>query len=207
MYVRRTHPEAYLLTWTAYGTWLAGDARGSTGDDHNKVGAPHAEPDGRREGVAADLMRHESVTLNGPMRAVVEATIREHCELKGWRVRALNVRTNPVHVVVDCGACEPDAAMEQFKSWATRRLRGAGLVGADRPVWTRRGSTRYLWEPAHVDGAIGYVMEGQGEDLRSGRRGSGENGPSLALRALTGVMGILMACGRSSVVERRVPNA
>jgi hypothetical protein len=78
---------------------------------------------------------------------------------------ALNVRSSHVHVVVSGVCISPEAAMGQFKSWATRRLREAGLRGEER-VWTREGSTRHLFTQESVARAVKYVMEGQGEELR-----------------------------------------
>jgi len=57
--------------------------------------------------------------------------------------------------------------MNQFKAWATRRLREAGFVGPDDRVWTRHGSTRYLTTEASVRRAITYSMDEQ--DTRYGR--------------------------------------
>ena len=51
----------------------------------------------------------------------------------------------------------PERAMSECKAWSTRRLREAGLVGSDERVWTRHGSTRYLWDRASLDRAIAYV--------------------------------------------------
>jgi len=55
--------------------------------------------------------------------------------------------------------------MNAFKANATRELRAAGLVSSVQIVWSRGGSTRYLWKPSHVEGAIDYVLNGQGDDL------------------------------------------
>jgi len=51
--------------------------------------------------------------------------------------------------------------MGQWKAWSTRRLRERGWVGAEQPVWTRHGSTRYLWRGCNVESALAYVEVGQ----------------------------------------------
>jgi REP element-mobilizing transposase RayT len=158
-------PKAYLLTWTTYGTWVAGDARGSVDARHNVYGtalAPVAP--GRAAALAARLVR-PPVRLDARMRPVVERAITDHGEMHDWVVLALNVRSNHVHVVVNTGDTPPRAALAQLKSWATRRLRAAGLVDADTPVWTARGSTRYLWTAEDVRQAATYVIDYQGDDL------------------------------------------
>lgn len=153
-------PLAFLITWTCYGTWLPGDARGSTDDLHNTYGTPYAPENEDKHIGASDSMNFESVTLDPTARAIVESTIRDHCEFKKWPLHALNVRTNHVHVVVVYPG-DPNVPLVQFKSWSTRRLRDAGLFSMDHPIWTRRGSTRYLWKPEHVSGAVDYVLNRQ----------------------------------------------
>ena len=100
-------------------------------------------------------------SLSNEARENVDATIREHCELRTWNLHALNVRTNHVHLVVSAHV-DPETIMGQCKAWASRRLREAGLVEDRAKVWTRHGSTRYLNSEASVDGAVRYVLESQG---------------------------------------------
>ena len=51
--------------------------------------------------------------------------------------------------------------MTASKAWATRRLREAGLVPDDGKVWSRHGSTRYLWYPSDLEDACTYTLEAQ----------------------------------------------
>lgn len=51
--------------------------------------------------------------------------------------------------------------MQQLKAWSTRAIREAGFVAADEPVWTRHGSTRYLWDEDSVHRAALYVRDWQ----------------------------------------------
>ncbi len=55
--------------------------------------------------------------------------------------------------------------MDQLKAYATRQLRGAGVVGADAPVWSRHGSTRWLNDANKLEEAVNYVRDGQGDAL------------------------------------------
>lgn len=55
--------------------------------------------------------------------------------------------------------------MNDLKSYATRRLIESGLLAASTTVWTRHGSTRYLWDDASIEAASQYTLEGQGADL------------------------------------------
>lgn len=122
-------------------------------------------------GPAPDRERYESSLLRGraqldyARRVEVARAIEEVCAFRGWTLHALNVRSNHVHVVVTAPNIRPERPMNQFKSWATRRLRDRGLAGAAERLWTRHGSTRYLWDEKDLSATGAYVLEGQGSDL------------------------------------------
>ena len=158
-------PLAYLITFRTYGTWLHGDERTSI-DRHGKnvYGAPKVLPSRNLNAMMEENQAEKSFLLDGSCRSVVERAIREVCVLRGYNLLAINVRTNHGHSVV-ASSRKPEIVMNAFKSNATRELRAANLVSAGQPVWARGGSTRYLWKPGHVDGAIDYVLYGQGDDL------------------------------------------
>ena len=61
--------------------------------------------------------------------------------------------------------------MNDFKAWASRRLRERFGEDADRDRWTQHGSTLYLWTEGAVAEKIEYVLNGQGErmDIVDGR--------------------------------------
>jgi REP element-mobilizing transposase RayT len=154
---------AYHTTWTTYGTWLHGDARGwvKWGEFGIKP------PDPNEEGAARERMVESAVVLNEDQRNLVEQTIRDHCRIRGWLLHAVNVRTNHVHVVVTANR-EPDEVMNQFKAWCSRKLSdAAGLVGAvakkaGRRRWfTEGGDKQAIDTEEYLANAIQYVLEGQ----------------------------------------------
>jgi len=49
----------------------------------------------------------------------------------------------------------------EFKAWATRALREGGY--AMEKVWTKHGSTVYLFEPEKVKEKVHYVVYEQGD--------------------------------------------
>lgn len=150
------HPLAHFLTWTCYGSWLHGDPKWSV---HQSRATPGEESIGPRpawQQQEAATLRAGSQTLTEESGRVVETTIRAHCAIRRWELHALNVRTNHVHLVLTADAT-PERAMSECKAWSTRRLREAGLITADERVWTRHGSTRYLWDRASLERAIEYV--------------------------------------------------
>jgi hypothetical protein len=55
----------------------------------------------------------------------------------------------------------PEPIMTTFKACATRRLIEAGVIERRRRVWSRHGSTGYLWAEQEVDRACVSVLEGQ----------------------------------------------
>jgi hypothetical protein len=44
-------------------------------------------------------------------------------------------------------------------------MRESGVVASDSRVWTRHGSTRYLWTDRDLESAVFYVVELQGVEL------------------------------------------
>ena len=72
----------------------------------------------------------------------------------------MNARSNHVHIVA-AGTAPPERMLTTIKAWLTRRLRAEGMVDADRRLWSRHGSTVYLWTDDEVASACAYVIDGQ----------------------------------------------
>lgn len=167
--VPMAEPLAYFLTWTTYGTWLPGDERGWV----DKPGEFQA-PDVYRKYAAQRLMTEPALTLGIEQRRIVEATIADHCRIRGWHLHAINGRTQHIHVVVTAPGRDPEDVMDQFKAWCTRRLKererslrsDAGTVRQN--WWTQRGSKRWLNDAKSLEAAIQYVVEEQGEPTPPG---------------------------------------
>ncbi len=155
-----TQPLAYFISFRCYGTWLHGDARGSVDRRHNLVGEPLLAPHPARERWEAGRMSHGAVGLQPAERSLVEPAIREVCVHRGWDLHAVNVRTNHVHLVV-AADLSPERVLNTLKAWSTRRLRETGARAPGAPVWSRHGSTRYLWHLDAVEAACQYVNEAQ----------------------------------------------
>jgi hypothetical protein len=54
--------------------------------------------------------------------------------------------------------------MTAFKAYSTRALRNAGVVSDSEKLWSRHGSTKYLWTEEQIGGAVAYVKFEQGVD-------------------------------------------
>ncbi len=160
----RTKPLAYLITFRCYGTWLHGDERGSIDRrNYNRYGTPDMPANPKVLNDENAELKHRALLLSNAQRQVVELAIREVCDYRDYVLHAVNVRTNHVHSVVSA-PCNPEHVMDSFKSYATRKLREAGLLDRNIKPWARHGSTPYLWTEDDVRRAIDYVLNGQGEE-------------------------------------------
>jgi REP element-mobilizing transposase RayT len=163
-FVMYSDPLAYFLTFRTFGTWHPGDERGSVNRVNNVYGERGIARNPRLSHWSQQIQNDDTFVLDAAGRSVVDAAIRDACRFRGWKLIALNVRTNHVHAVVwpDAGK---DAMMTVFKARATRVLREAGVIGAETRVWSRHGSTRVLFCERSVTGARYYVLHGQGAAL------------------------------------------
>ena len=165
-------PLAYFITFTTYGTWLHGDERGSVDLEHNQVGTPWLEPDGRRQAVNRRKMAQNAYHLDESRRGIVLEAIIAECRYRGWPLHAVHVRSNHVHLVVSADE-QPELVMRCCKAQASTRLNDAGFDDRGRKRWTARGSRRYLWDVAAVD----YTVDGQGEPMAKFRARNPESNP------------------------------
>ncbi|MGE0601735.1 MAG: transposase [Dehalococcoidia bacterium] len=155
----------YFLTWTTSGTWLHGDERGSKDRNTNGLGDPNVPPNAglnryRRFQLGDQEFRMDSSAKRAAIREAIERT----CRIRGWQIWGLNVRTNHIHVVLSATP-PPEEVMASLKAWATKELVARKLVSRGERVWTRHGSTRYLWTEEDVEDACTYTVEGQGRAL------------------------------------------
>ncbi len=157
-------PLAYLITIRTYGTWLHGDERGSVNREQNVYATPMLAPNPALERAEKAMLKRAPVAFSATQRSAVDEAVRKTCHELGWTLRALNVRTNHVHAVI-AAPDDPERVMHALKSFATRQLRELGLVDHEARLWSRHGSTRYLWKPKQVEDACRYVVESQGDDM------------------------------------------
>jgi len=151
---------SYFITFTTYGSRLHGDKRGSVDDAHNQYEAELLPAHGLRESFERSQSLNPAVVLDDAQRKTVEWAIRNVCTYRSWELLAVNVRSNHVHVMC-AGDATPERMMNDFKIWATRRLREQRLIAAGIHVWTRHGSTRYLWSEADRQRVWEYIVNWQ----------------------------------------------
>jgi REP element-mobilizing transposase RayT len=152
----------YFLTFRTYGTWLHGDERGSVDRRNNQFGEPllPPAPDWQQSNIAQ--MKSAPCTFNQVQRRCVHETLCEVASFRNWYIHALSVQSNHVHIVVSVPEnVSAERAMNDFKAWATRRLRENNHIEAGRVVWERHGSTRHLRYAHEISAACDYVLNRQ----------------------------------------------
>ena len=158
-------PLGFLITFRTYGNWLHGDSRGSVSRHRNKYGSPRLRHEAKWLLKNTERLDREPVKLSAKQRYYIKAAIRETCKIRKWRLLAINIRTNHVHVVICTQECGPNRILSALKSNATRMIREKRCWTSDKSPWSDKGSTRYLWNEKSVEAACEYVRFGQGDDL------------------------------------------
>ena len=144
-----------FITWTTYGTWLPGDARGWRS---RKRG--HQLPDAILEARCEAILISEPVLLRTADRVAVEAACAKHCNFRGWTLHAVNARTNHVHVVVSAYA-KPQVVRDQLKANCTQAIRAqTDPLNCER-TWTKGGDCQVLFDEDDLFDAIDYVKNAQ----------------------------------------------
>ncbi len=157
-------PIAYLITFRSYGTWLAGDERGSIDKYHNSFGGPRAVTSKNREMEHNARLKGPPFLLNAARRQLVEHAIRDVCSFRAWTLIALNVRTNHVHIVVS-GQTSSGKILGDLRAYSTRHIRERNAWNYEQSPWADKGSRRSLWTEEHVGAASDHVINGQGDQL------------------------------------------
>ena len=116
--------------------------------------------DFRLESAAKSLMKAEPVVLDDAQRRLVDDAIRAVCAEKNWKIHAVNVRTNHVHVVLSSSA-SPERTRVALKAAATQALREHGSMPVGDVLWSRGGSQRRLAHEDAVWAAVDYVRNRQ----------------------------------------------
>ena len=158
------HPLAFLITFTCYGTWLHGDARGSVDTEHNQYGTRFLDAEPQQKAAEAGTMKYPHYLLDEKRRPSVLDGILEAAQRRHWKLFAVQVRSNHVHVVVQATQ-SAERVLADCKAFASKHLNLAFPEEREQKRWTRHGSTRYLWQDHHLEAAIDYVLHQQGEPM------------------------------------------
>jgi REP element-mobilizing transposase RayT len=162
---------AYHLIWTAHGTWLPNDPRGS---GSRRVAAPQLaglgelhfgrkkkQPprrvirefyDAAEERLLFDVIRFGSREAALIADAFADA-IREH----RYTCYACAIMPDHVHLVIRKHRHAAEDMIETLQAASRCQLIARGRASEDHPVWTQGGCKRFLGTPQHVRTAIRYV--------------------------------------------------
>lgn len=152
----QSNTAVLFITWTVYGTFLSGDARGWR---HRNEGQMTSRPLLSRW--HGERLKYPVLTLNSEMRCVAEKGIIEICKIREWSLKALSLRSNHVHVVVEVANYKPELVRDQLKAKSTLDLRRAFDAWLDRPVWTAKGHIEFLHHKRQIELCVRYVEEAQ----------------------------------------------
>ncbi len=158
------YPLAYFITIRAYGTWLHGDERLSVTRKNNQYGAPKIKRNVRFEKQMMNELKYLPVHFDTVKRDIIKTAFENTCQHLRWRIYALHVRTNHVHVVLQADQHANDV-MRILKTNATILLRKKSDIEKDRKVWSRHGSTKYLWTDQSIYFACEYTISEQGNKM------------------------------------------
>ncbi len=144
-----------FITWTTYGTWLPGDARGWRA----KVGGHQlADPD--LEAECRERMKFDPVSLSPNDRKTFEAACHEHCNHRGWQLHAVNARARHIHVVVSAYV-RPQTMRDHLKANSTCKLRRQVKPLCCERTWTKDGDCEVLFTEESLYDAIVYTLDSQ----------------------------------------------
>lgn len=149
-------PLAYFVTWTTYGTHLQGDQRG-----WRKRFKGEQEPQPLLDCWRRNRLKYDAVIILPNQRSTIEQAIRAHCEHRNWKLWAVSVRSNHIHVIVEAPEESGRKVRDQLKANATRAIRTVCGDLKDRPVWTLGGDWNCINDEISLERVILYVSEAQ----------------------------------------------
>jgi len=165
---------AHHLIWTAYGTWLPNDPRGSgshqvscdvlkeLGDLH--YGRKRVQPAGWEirsfYDQAHQRLRFPVLPFSmDEIRHITEA-FAEVCEAERYTCYACAVMPDHVHLVIRKHKDQAEGMMEKLKVLSRERLEAESARFEGHPVWTGGGGWKvFLDYPDDVERTIGYVQK------------------------------------------------
>jgi REP element-mobilizing transposase RayT len=171
----------WFLTSTFYGNWLAGDSRGfvsrvrderpedapsESRHEHNQPDAPYDEDMPGLEHHSRDRLKCPPIQLNAEQAAVLLAQFQETARYRGWKLLAVAIMVNHVHLVVGVdGDPEPTKILGDFKAYGSRALNRRWSEPASGTWWTYDGSKRKLVDILAVRETLDYVVNRQSHPL------------------------------------------
>jgi len=138
----------FMATWTTYGSWLQGDAKGYVKDGAILDSNPNLEKSNKTS------LKQKSVRLPKSIRPVVKKAILKEAKEIGHVVHALVVYSNHVHIVLSAIGKPTGYSVGRLKLAATAAL---GKHGFDGKVWTKGFNKGYCYTEKELQCKVDYV--------------------------------------------------
>jgi REP element-mobilizing transposase RayT len=164
---------AHHLIWTAYGTWLPNDPRGSgshtvatpllaeLGELH--FGRKQVQPAGReiREFYqhAEEQLLFDVVHFDSQQILIIAESLAKAIEELQYNCYACAVMPDHVHLVIRKHKHLAEKMIENLQQSTRLRFSKTRAIGPDHPLWTLGGWKRFLNSPQHVRQVIRYVEQ------------------------------------------------
>ncbi len=157
-------PLAYFITFRTYGTWLHGDERQSVDRARNKYDTPKINPNKNLKKQMEMQQKFPSVLLTEQHGDIILNSFVHASNQHDWKLNSLHIRTNHIHTTILADE-KPETVMTKLKTVATHFLRKQNHFPQHQPIWSRGGSTKYLWTPESLYFASEYTLERQGQKM------------------------------------------
>ena len=157
-------PIAYFITFRTYGSWCHGDPRTSVDRQRNKINTLRIQANDGFHTSMVKMQKQDFIIFNREQGEIILDGMVHACNKYHWRLYALHIRTNHVHVTVRSERT-PEHVMTQLKAHATRFLRVKNSFPKDKKIWSRHGSTKYIWDPMSLYLTNEYTIERQGQKM------------------------------------------
>ena len=162
---------AYHLIWTAYGTWLPNDPRGSGSRDVHtpelaELGPVHygrKKTQPRRSEVRAfcanaeELLEYPIVRFDSDQRAAIGNIFADVVRERRYTCYACAIMPDHAHLVIRKHRDTAEQMIGNLQGASRTWLRSSGAAAEEHPVWTRNGWKVFLNSPADVRSRIRYV--------------------------------------------------
>lgn len=164
------------LSWSAYGTRVAGDGRGFVSNVSALGGGPEVRHNAPGTDCDADMPRLERYVrdhmLDRPFYLIAEQAVvmvgqyQETSRIRGFELCAAAVMPDHTHLVVGVpGDPDPHHLRELYKSWATRALKKRWALPKSGTFFTAGGSVRKKGDEVALRAAVIYVARQQPDPL------------------------------------------
>ncbi len=158
--------EAYFLTFSTYGVRLHGDVRGAILGSRLSRSPQQISASEKINVSARESLKENEFLLSAKQRKIALDSIVNTCRLCGWELIAAHVRSNHVHILLRADQ-PPEKVMTKIKIYITRDLKYKDFenVRHRKKIWTRHGSTRYIWNKIMIYPVVRYIIDEQGRRM------------------------------------------